>query len=294
MRIFFPAFLFFFCFHSSAQTSEWWVNTVKWDGITHWSRYIITQPAYMGPNALPVPRIGNGNIDTTFFIGATANFHFSNGDNTQNPTLYANYCFAKGIISMDASWVPYEHYSMSHAIKTERRVFYIKYYDDNAKGDIHLNTNIQVLNKWRKHIQLALRIGFRFPAGGDLETARFSDGSGYYFDISYGKPFGNSHFKWIGMAGFYTWQLNQDRHRQDDAFLFGNGIEYDFKSWKWQTYVAGYLGYLRNSGDKPIVARASVEKRLKRMSLLFGFQQGLHDFKYSSGEIGAKYCFRKN
>ena len=60
---------------------------------------------------------------------------------------------------------------------------------------------------------------------------------------------------------------------------------------KLQTYVAGYLGYL-NIGDKPVVFRASLEKKIKRTSLLLGFQQGLHDFKYSSGEVGMKYRFK--
>jgi len=71
--------------------------------------------------------------------------------------------------------------------------------------------------------------------------------------------------------------------------LFGNGLEWNTKSLRLQTYVAGYIGYLDKSGDKPIVFRATAEKKLKRSSLLLGFQQGLHDFKYSSGEVGVKY-----
>ncbi|TAE61269.1 MAG: hypothetical protein EAZ89_00720, partial [Bacteroidetes bacterium] len=38
-----------------AQDAAWWSQTVGWDGVSHWSRYIRTSPAYMGPNALPVP-----------------------------------------------------------------------------------------------------------------------------------------------------------------------------------------------------------------------------------------------
>jgi len=275
-----------------AQTFDWWANLVHWDGVSEWPKYMITQPGYLGPNALPVPRISNGSIDSNFSLGSTANFHFSKGDNTQNFTLLANYCLVKNVIAFDASWVPYEHFTMSHSMKERRHVFSHFYYDRHATGDIHLNTNIQLLNKWRKWIQLALRIGFRFPTGSGLGTARYTDGPGYYFDVSFGKSFSSSSFKWIGMLGFYSWQLITVGRRQNDAFLFGTGGEWNTKSLKLQTYVAGYLGYL-HMGDKPIVFRSSLEKKIKRTSLSVGFQQGLHDFKYSTAEMGIKYQFKR-
>ena len=282
--------LCFFVSKTDAQTFDWWAQLVHWDGVSEWPKYMITQPGYLGPNALPVPRIGNGSIDSSFSAGMTGSFHFSKGDNTQNISLYANYCLVKNVISFDATWVPYEHFTMSHAIKEKRHVFSHFYYDRHATGDVHLNTNIQLLNKWRKYIHLALSIGYRFPTGGGLGTARYTDGPGYYFDLSFGKPFSSSSFKWIGMLGFYSWQLITYGRRQNDAFLFGTGGEWNTKTLKLQTYVAGYLGYL-NIGDKPIVFRASLEKRIKRTSLLLGFQRGLHDFKYSSGEAGMKIRF---
>ena len=61
-----------------------------------------------------------------------------------------------------------------------------------------------------------------------------------------------------------------------------------------QSYISGYLGYMKNSGDKPIVFRIHAEKKLKRSSLILGFQQGLNDFKYSSVEMGMKYNFKCN
>ena len=90
------------------------------------------------------------------------------------------------------------------------------------------------------------------------------------------------------MLGFYSWQIISDRHRQNDAFLFGTGAEWNAKYFRLQTYVAGYVGYLKME-DRPVVFRAHAEKKFKRSSLLFGFQQGLHDFKYSTAELGIKY-----
>ncbi|MBC7946972.1 MAG: hypothetical protein H7Y42_03765 [Chitinophagaceae bacterium] len=277
---------------AKAQTHDWWAANVGWDGVSHWSRYIITQPAYLGPNALPIPRVGNGRIDSSVSIGVTGNFHFSKGDQTQNLTVYANYCLVKDVISFDLSWIPYERFKMSHAIKERRHIFHHFYYDDHATGDIHLNTNIRLLKKWSKTIDLALRVGYRFPTASGLGTARYTDGPGYYFDISFGKPLGNTMLKWIGMAGFYAWQLIDISHRQNDAFLFGTGLELNGRAMKVQLYTAGYLGYMENGGDKPIVLRTSIEKKLKRTSVLFNLQQGLHDYKFSSVEVGLKYTVR--
>jgi hypothetical protein len=255
---------------------------------------MITQPAYQGPNAIPVPMIGNGTIDSITHIGLTGNLHFSGGDNTQNLRLHANYCLVKDKIAFDISWIPVEHYILSDAIKIKRHVFSKYYYDKTTSGDVYLNTNIQLLNKWRKYIQLALRIGYRFPSGGGFGSARYIDGPGYYFDISYAKPLNNKSLKWIGMLGFYVWQIESDMYNQNDAFLFGSGLEWKTRKITFQTSLCGYLGWMYRGGDKPVVVRSHFEKRYKRMDLIIGFQQGLHDFKYSSLEFGVQYKIAKS
>jgi hypothetical protein len=292
MRTFCFAICCFIFLKSQAQTFDRWAQVVGWDGVSHWSKYMISMPGYLGPNALPVPRITNGSIDSNFSVTATGQLHFSKGDNTQNLALYANYCLVKDIISFDVAWVPYERYTMSQAIKEKRHVFVQFFNDKEAVGEIHLNTNIQLLNKLRKDIHLALRLGYRFPSGSGFGAARYSDGPGYYFDVSFGKIINQSPLKWIGMLGFYTWQIESDKHNQDDAFLFGSGLEWNKKSLKVQSYIAGYLGYLKNSGDKPVVFRTQLEKQINKTSLLLGFQKGLHDFKYATIEVGGKYYFK--
>ncbi len=276
-----------------AQTFDWWANNVHWDGVTKWSRYMLFFPGYQGPNSLPVPEIGNGSIDSVNSIGLAGDFYFSKGDKTQNLRLTANYCLVKKIISFDANWVPAEWYNMSHEIKTERHVFSAFYYNNFAQGDLLLNTNIQLLNKWRKHIHLALRIGYRFPISSGLGSARYTDSPGYYFDLSFAKPFSQSgHWKMNGMLGFYSWQTNQANFFQDDCFLFGAGLEYNNNNWKWQMNSCGYLGY-QGKRDKPVVLRIGAEKKINRITALLHFQQGLHDFKYSSFETGARLSFGK-
>lgn len=293
LKTFFTLAGFYCCNYCQAQTLDRWASLVNWDGVSHWSKYIQTTPAYMGPNALSVPFIGNGSVDSNNYIGATTHLHFSKGDNTQNLALQGNYALVNDVVSLDLYYVPFETFRMNDDVKQERHVYYTHYYDNKARGDVVLNTNIRLLKKLDKKIRLALRVGYRFPTSTDLQSARFTDGMGYYFDVSFGKPLSPS-LQWIGMTGFYCWQLNTLKyHQQDDAFLFGTGLEWNKNGWKVQGYTAGYIGYFRKGGDKPIVLRAHVEKRSGKAGLLLRLQQGVNDFKYTSMELGVKYFLRK-
>jgi len=277
----------------SAQSYTWWEENVHWDGVTPWERYLVFTPGFLGPNALPVPRVTNGSIDSVNTFGLGGQFYFSNDDHTQDLTLYANYCLVKNKVSFDAFWVPIEHFTMSYDLKTERRVFPLHYYDRYGHGDIHLNTNIQILNNQPKRIHVALRVGYRFPTS-QIGAARFTDAPGYYFDGSFAKGFRSQPaLKWIVMAGGYFWQAEIRRHPQDDAFLFGTGFEWNRKRLKIQTTVSGYLGYFYRLRDKPILFRAGFDKTFKRMILFFQFQQGLHNFNYSSAEVGLKFRYTR-
>lgn len=293
MKKHFFIFLILVAGHAQAQDFGWWAKLVNWDGVTPWQRYIITNPAYLGPNALPVPFISNGSIDSIHSIGVTTNFHFSKGDNTQNLAVYGNYCLVKDVISFDFYWVPYERYQMSHAIKEKRHVFSHYYYENSAQGEIHLNTNIQLLRKLRDYVHLALRVGYRLPTSSGLGSARFTDAPGYYFDLSAAKPLNKgSYWKLIGMTGLYVWQTNLDGRRQNDAFLFGGGVEWNPCRWRIQLYGTGYLGYMDDLGDKPVLVRAGIERKGKRVTGILKVQQGISNFEYSSIEAGLRYNFK--
>ena len=274
----------------SAQTFDWWKNNVNWDGTSHWWNYLITSPKFFGPNAFSIPVINNGSIDSVISLGASANFHFSKGDHTQNIILYGNLTAKRNMISVDAQFVPYERFALSHEKKTERRVYYKNYYDKKTAGDVVVNTTIQLFEKWRNHFQLAMRVGVRMPSGGGLGAARYADVPGYWIDFGWAVPFKDPRWKWIGMSGFLVWQTNDDDLRQNDAFLFGNGMEWNHNNFRFQGYAAGYLGY-KNNGDKPVVLRLNIEKKKNRNVYLFRLQQGVNDFSYFSVETGFRYLF---
>ena len=282
-----------FPFLASSQTFDWWKNLVHWDGTTDWWKYLTISPKYFGPNALTIPMINNGSIDTTSYLGVSGNFHFSKGDNTQNIMLYGNYAPRNTKISIDVQFVPYEHFKMSHAKKEERKVYWENYYDKSTVGDVIVNTTVQLFEKWRKHVQLAVRVGVRMPSGGGQGAARYADVPGYWIDLGGAVPWNNGQWKWMSMLGFYVWQTNfSNRLRQDDAVLCGTGFEWNKNNLRLQTYVAAYFGYQEN-GDDPIVYRINAEKRSGRTIWLLRFQQGLEDFNYSSFEAGAKFRLGK-
>lgn len=281
----------FLCLFSIAQTSDWWERNVQWDGVTHWRHYIKFSPAYLGPNALPVPSVTNGTVDSNHSVTIAAAAHFMPGDRTFNAVLKGNYCIIKNKVSVDAMWVPVEYFQTSHALKTERHVFYLSYNNRKAIGDVHMNINVQLLDPAKFKNTLAVRAGYRYPTSSDVASARMTDAPGYFFDASTGGSFSKSNkWRYMAMAGFLVWQLNNDIP-QNDAFLFGAGIEYNHNRFQLQTNVAGYLGYL-NDGDKPVVGRIKAGTVKPGFNWQLQLQQGFHDFRYSSIEVGTKYVFK--
>lgn len=277
---------------SFSQTAAWWENNVQWDGVTHWSRYIMIDPKYMGPNALTVPHINNGSIDSLVSLGLSGHFHFMKGDNTQNLIIYGNYASKDKTFSIDVAYIPVEYFQMSHAVKTERKAYYVYYDKKKASGDFLASTIVQPFQRLKDKFQLAFRLGVRMPAGTLTSLARYGDVPAYWLDIGFAVPFKNRNWKWIGMGGFFVWQLHMDQYRQNDAILFGTGFEHNKNNFRFQSYIGGYSGY-RNSGDRPTLVRVNIEKRKKNKLILLRFQQGLHDFKYFSVETGLKYIFGK-
>ncbi len=294
MRLLIIAILAFYFFPAHAQTRQRWEEVVGWDGVSHWSRYMITLPAFQGPNSLPVPQLGNGRIDSNSYIGVSGAFHFSKGDNTQNAVINGHLAVVRDVVGVELTWIPWESYNMSTAIKEKRHVYYENFNDKKAAGDLMLNTNFRLLKKWAPVIDLLFQIGYRMPSGTDYGSARYSDGPGYHFAINMGKPLNKTKtVRLTAMAGFYVWQIESDIFKQDDAFLFGAGFEYRKKNFSLHTNVAGYLGYLEKQGDKPVVLRTRAEQQLKKMKLVLGFQQGLNDFDYSSFDAGLRFNFNK-
>jgi hypothetical protein len=243
----------------------------------------------MGPNAIPVPEIQDGSLPQYSELEICVDNHFSSGDQTANlyTSLYIP-LFSKRV-GLNLSVVPIEYYEMDTATRDIRRA---RDYDGKgiSGGDIYIGTFIQLI-KDKKFPDVLLTINLKTASGTGLSAARFTDSPGYFFDVSVGKDIKpNSRvLKCIRpyvLCGFYSWQVNRDDNLQNDAFLYGAGVNLCFSEFKLKNHFGGYSGYL-NNGDKPMVYRCCIESNLKKtINYKLQFQHGIHDFPYNSVRIG--------
>ena len=137
--------VFFMIVCNVAKTQTYsWNNQAGWDGVTHWSRFVINSPGFFGPNALPVPELKNGFIDSASSILTVAQAHYMPGDKTINPFVKIDYVILPGRAVVSVFVVPAEYYSVSHTLRDKRLLR-----NENPKGiavgDINFGTTIQLL-----------------------------------------------------------------------------------------------------------------------------------------------------
>ena len=269
---------------ANAQDHAWWAANVGWDGKAHWSTYIISMPRYLGPNALPVPELSKGQVAERSSLGWEGQVHFMKGDHTWNAVLRGVYSIAPGKVSVEALWIPVEYAVVSHALKTERRIFHLFYNQRWATGDVYIQTNLQLLQATPNKPGLMLRMGQRLPASNMQGAARFTDAPGFYLDLSTGIPLSGA-WRLSLMSGVFIWQTNRDDQFQNDAFLFGLGATRSFGPWGLDLGFRGYLGYM-GKGDDPLAANARVSYARKGWQWQMGFQQGFLDLRYVSFQTG--------
>jgi hypothetical protein len=282
----------------SQDEATWWNQTHQWDGVTPWQEYIIYSPSYMGPNALPVPFSQKGLVLGRYELQLGFTGHFGSGDNTQDAFLRLYYPVVKNMVAVELYGVPIEHYEMDKNTIIERRT---RHRDGNgfATGDFYFTTIIQI-SKNRKLPEIALRMACKTASGGMLSDARFTDAPGYFFDLSAGKDLRlqcnrTEKIRFHGMLGFYSWQMNLPNNQQNDAILYGGGVDIIFKAFRFEMEVDGYSGYFGKKevvvankykpvkfSDRPAVGRVQIVKPTCLIDLSLGFQSGINDFEYLS------------
>ncbi len=283
------ALLFFLCvtmfFSAKGQSSDygWWNETHGWkEGDPGWRNWMKITPGYFGPNALPVPDVKKGVIDTTSEFEVTASAHFYSGDPTQDISGRLFLPFAKNKIAVEMYGVILEHYAYSEEIRDER----ISRDEDGkglAVGDFYFSTLIQV-SKDRKFPNTLFRFAARTTSGNQLAAARFTDFPGYFFDFSLSKEYGKSMtgmFRPFGLFGFYSWQTNDELNLQNDAYMYALGADFLQKTNLWSVSWAGYTGY-KDERDAPMQLNFEWRKDFKRKAIRLQYLHGLRDLEYKT------------
>ncbi|MEM9836577.1 MAG: hypothetical protein AAF828_08750, partial [Bacteroidota bacterium] len=237
----------------------------------------------------------NGLLNDQLSLDLAGNFHFNRHEETYDISTELLIPLAKDKVALQMSWVPIERYRMDTFIRNQRvaRDFDGKGW---ATGDIYIGTYIQLTKDHLKWPDLLLTVNLRTASGNRLTGARYTDAPGYFFDLSGGKDFkvANSFIQQIrphAMLGFYVWQTNQEANFQNDAILFGAGIDVQLNNWQITNALAGYVGYL-NNGDKPLVYRLDIRStKSQTVNYSIGYQRGLNDYPFNRITLGARWAF---
>ncbi len=282
----FALFILVYGFANAQEDYSWWNETHGWEtGMPGWRNWIKMSPAYLGPNALPVPEVKKGFISNETEIEITASYHFHSGDPTQDLSGRAFIPFADGKIAIEMYGVIFEHYDYTQEIRDER-VSRDKDGKGTAIGDFYFTTLIQ-LSKNRKFPNTMLRAALKTASGTNLKAVRYADEPGYFFDLSFSKDFGGGEqllFRPFAMAGFYSWQTNDELRLQNDALLYGAGADFEKSTWRFTSSLSGYYGY-KSNGDQPMQLNFDLRKDYNDVAFKIQYQHGLHDWLYKTVRV---------
>lgn len=256
-------------------------------------KYIITMPGYMGPNALPVPEIKKGLVEEAGFLQLSTEYHLGDGDRTFNTFAKAYLPLVHRRVAIELYGVPYEYFRLQEQTRFSRRA---RDRSGHTWGDFYFGTIIQLLKDKPVFPDMALSLSCKTAYGNNLVNARFTDAPAYFFDLSFGKNlkpgqllFRNTRL--YGTAGFYVWQTNSAIHRQNDAFLYGLGLETRYQQWNINQAIGGYIGYL-DLQDRPGVYRLQLTRQQPRLHYRLEYQAGLHNFSYHSFKLSVLVYFK--
>jgi hypothetical protein len=291
-KIIFLAIIASFSTHLIAQEDfTWWGEKHNWDGFRHWTAYTKLTSKFMGPNALPVPDSKKGILPNQTTLKLAGEGHFSDGDNTQN--LFSSFylpMFSERI-GLQLEMVPVEFYKMDDKTRDERisREFVS---EGRTVGDLYIATFIQLTKDHKKLPDMVLGINFKTASGANLDAARFTNTPGYFFDLSASKEitFNSKRISSIrphALAGFYVYQTYLENNYQNDAFMYGLGIDVNSKKVTYEVSLNGYVGYL-NEGDRPMVARLGIGSNNAEIANYgIRLQQGIFHQQYTTIRV---YC----
>jgi hypothetical protein len=288
-------FLLTFSMHTAKAQYAWWVEIHDWDYVSHWSDYMSFQPGTMGPNALPVPDLQRGRIDTNLTLLAAPEVHFAKNDFTANVYTKINIPIKKAV-ALQIWWVPIEYYKTDTVVRDFRAARTYEA-EGHATGDVYIGMLIPLATDLEKWPDLLLSINLKTASGSKLEDARYTDAPGYWFDLSGGKdlPLKNHQgwcFRPFASAGFYVYQTNSTVYFQNDAYMIGAGLDLKNDKWRFSAQYAQYSGYFREY-DLPKVLRLEIERTHKRLTYYFRFQEGNRSYNFTSLRAGLRYNFSK-
>lgn len=284
-RYFFVVIIFPISLH--AQDFTWWNEAHNWDGVTHWTSYLKLTPAFMGPNAFPIPE-AEKMIESNGFE-SSYNYHRNLGEKSWD--TYTRFSFLIGDkASLKLSINPIEYFEYDEKVRDERvaRDYSPKGY---ASGDLLVEMNAMIFEKDQK--QFMFNTGLKSASGSQIRNARYTDTPAYYFNLSYyqAKYINQSlNIDFGVLLGLYVWQTYMINNRQNDAVLAAISLGLNYKNYVISNDIKGFAGYLGN-GDKPLLYKIKLSKNYDKFKLFIANQWSLNDYPYHTSQFGIDYRF---
>ena len=278
---------------SKAQNADygWWHRKHNAGYELPWYSYLNISPKFMGPNALPIPDLQRGELETETEFKFDTRYHSTQGDNTYDLFTAIKIPFGDRIM-IETYFVAIEKYQMDTVLRDER---FARQYDAKGiiGGDIYFATSI-LIAKEKRHPSLVFRAGLKTASGLHMNNARYTDSPGYYFDLSSGKTLvdkENFKFRPHLTIGFYAWQTNLASYLQNDAIFAGLGFSSTFKKVFFNMELSSYSGYIGN-GDLPINLKFLFERRKNKINYRLLGKIGFKDDPYNTIGVGVSYKMR--
>ena len=273
---------------------SWWNEIHNWDGVTHWSKYLVISPERMGPNALPVPISTKGRVIEEDRLWISTNGHWGTDNQNQTYDLFGQW---------DVNITKWIHFRLSmvmmeyYQTDTITRDYMVsRDYDSKGLGvgDLYFGVDIAMFKDHNFMPDMTLSINLKTASGNNFFAARFTDSPGYSFDIALGKHIlqrDGLEIRWFGNIGLFVWQTNREDYFQNDAILYGIGTQFIWNDLELSPSLTGYQGYI-DDGDKPVLLRLEGEFLSSHaLSYTLLMQYGLRDYPYFSTGLGLRYRF---
>ncbi len=286
------------------QDYTWWNIEHDWElGDPHWSHYIRTNPANMGPNALPVPAVYKARLDSMIQYELRFDQFSHPEDQTSDLAAIVYIPIAEGKAAIKITALR-EWYHMSEKIRDERRA---RDFDPKGSisGDVNFEFKYQILRNQKGKPDLSFHAGLKTASGGDFRNARFTDSPAYNFALSVGNTHNNkNHFiqqiEWNLMLGLYVWQTYVDDSRQNDAPLYGFSLVTRHNNWSWDNSLSGYSGYQGEGeypeiygdipkSDHPLIYKTEISYLNNKWLYKAAFKKGFYSFKYDVYQVSLGY-----
>lgn len=254
---------------------------------------LLIAPGSLGPNALPVPEILNGNVGTDMlFKFSIDNYYRDNGgDNGHTAFINIRFPVVQNFMAFELNWDLLDYFHTTNRVRD-----IIQLYKDDPGweteiGDIKLTTYIQILQE-RKCWPAVMLSSTLKTTTGSIYDGRHTDLPAHWHYLSIGENLieGKS-FKWRlnGMAGYYFWQTNERNLEQNEGPLWGLENQFNFKKLEIGAGFSGYKGWKFYGYDRPILFRTRFVLNGKKFNYFINYKTGLRDYPYSSIRAGICY-----